>query len=208
MSKWDLLELVEKDPAFIDPEYGVEKYKWLNGNMVSQIQRHAMFEIAANLIRSIFNEPIKSLVIGGPPGEFPGDVPLAVNVVIPHEEKERAKHIVNYNGVGIDLPDESMHVVESCHSLEHLKDVHGSVSEAYRILKKGGYFILIVPDVNYHKHDLSDLKPGNRCYHEWTAYTCIDEVFKSYLDEGKFSLVQFNTRHNVLDFDLVFKKLK
>lgn len=208
MSRYDLLHLAEKDPAFVDAEHGVARYENINGNKVSNIQRHAMFFIIANVVRSDFKEPIHSLVVGGPAGEFPGDVLRSVNVVVTKDPAEYKKYVLPYDGVSISSPDESFHVVETCHSLEHLKDVHASVAEFFRVLKVGGYMVNIVPNVLTHRHDLNDLKLGNQCYNEWSPEDCLSSVFQSYINNGKFELIQFNTRNNKLDFDVILKKVR
>lgn len=61
----------------------------------------------------------------------------------------------------VPLIDESVELVVSNSVLEHIYDYQTVIDEAYRILKKGGYFYLCVPNfcIRHHKYD----------YHRWTT---------------------------------------
>ena len=61
----------------------------------------------------------------------------------------------------IPLIDESVELVVSNSVFEHIYDYYAVFDEVFRILKKGGYFYLCVPNVcvRHHKHD----------YHRWTT---------------------------------------
>ena len=56
-----------------------------------------------------------------------------------------AQNLVDYSNGFFD-------VVLSCHVLEHLPNPEKAVSEAVRVLKKGGYFIVGIPN-GYHLND-------------------------------------------------------
>ena len=205
MSVHLLEQLIKTDPGLIDEEHGVERYKYVNGNLVSYIQRQAYYLMAYSIVKAKFNEPVRSLCIGGRPTEFPGDEPYSVDIFMRSPQRGT---ILNYKGVGIPTEDNRFHIVNSCHSLEHLIDVHGSVSEAHRVLKVGGYFVLIVPNRLTHRHDMSNHLPGERCYNEWTPNECLEQVFSKYIKDGRFKLIQFNTRDNLLDFDILLEKMR
>ncbi len=61
----------------------------------------------------------------------------------------------------IPFVDESVELVVSNSVLEHIYDYNAVIDEVFRILKKGGYFYLSVPNVclRHHKYD----------YHRWTT---------------------------------------
>jgi SAM-dependent methyltransferase len=61
----------------------------------------------------------------------------------------------------IPFVDGSVELVVSNSVLEHIYDYNSVINEVYRILKKGGYFYLCVPNacLRHHKYD----------YHRWTT---------------------------------------
>lgn len=75
----------------------------------------------------------------------------------------------------VPLMDESIELVVSNSVLEHIYDYELVIDEAYRILKKGGYFYLCVPNfcIRHHKYD----------YHRWTT-PGLHKLF-----EGKYEIV-------------------
>ena len=188
-----------EDSALISEEYGVQRHRFVNGNCISVIQRETMFNIYQAIVKAKFNEPTLALIVGGGHREFPADSTKMVNVIGPCSYD-------NYNGTGIPEKDETFHIVESCHSFEHLKDAKGSAGEFVRVCKKGGYIILIIPDMRLHRHDMNDKKVGNRCYQEFIPETAL-EIFKPYIKENKIKLIHINTRDNKLDFEMVFERL-
>jgi len=194
------IQAVIDDSGLISRDHGVSRHRWINGNAVSFIQREKLFITYANMARYLFKSKIKALIVGGPKNEFPADECKVLNVVGPSDYP-------NYDGTGINEPNETFHIVSSCHSFEHLKNVKGSIHEFVRVLKVGGFLTMVVPNKLLHKHDMSNHKPGDRCYNEWTPEECL-ELFKEYLNTGILSLIQFNTNDNKLDFELIFRKEK
>ena len=53
-----------------------------------------------------------------------------------------------YDGKKLPFPDESQDAVYSSHCLEHIKDYRSAIREWFRVVKTGGYLVLIVP----HQH--------------------------------------------------------
>lgn len=52
---------------------------------------------------------------------------------------------------GLPIPDESCNGVYASHVLEHLtlEDFHHALKNTYRVLRKGGFFRLVVPDLEW-----------------------------------------------------------
>lgn len=75
----------------------------------------------------------------------------------------------------VPFVDGSVELVVSNSVLEHIYDYNAVIDEVYRILKKGGYFYLSVPNVclRHHKYD----------YHRWTS-PGLQKML-----EGKFEIV-------------------
>ena len=63
--------------------------------------------------------------------------------------------------VKIPLVNESVELIVSNSVLEHIYDYQKVINEAYRIMKKGGYFYLCVPNAACIRHHKID-------YHRWT----------------------------------------
>src|SRR5436305_812127 len=53
-----------------------------------------------------------------------------------------------YDGIHLPFPDESQDAVYNSHCLEHIANYHDALLEWYRVLKIGGYLIIVVP----HQH--------------------------------------------------------
>lgn len=189
---------VKKDPGLIHREHGLAEYKYVNGNTVSVIQRCAKFASYSAIAKHQFKEPLKALSVGGHKWEFPAEEVKVLNVVGEHDYP-------NYNGTGIPEEDETFHVVESVHSLEHMKDIEGSISEMIRVLKIGGYLLIVAPDRIWHRHDMKNHKVGERCYNEFTVDECL-RYFLYYIANKKISLVEYTPVENKLDFTLTFIK--
>lgn len=52
----------------------------------------------------------------------------------------------DYNGFNIPYPDETQDYLYNSHVLEHISDYKSTIQEWFRILKKGGYLITVVPN--------------------------------------------------------------
>jgi SAM-dependent methyltransferase len=76
----------------------------------------------------------------------------------------------------VPLSDESVELIVSNSVLEHIYDYEKVVDEAYRILKKGGYFYLCVPSVCLRHHKVD--------YHRWTT-PGLHKLF-----EGRYTIME------------------
>ena len=102
------------------------------------------------------------------------------------------------------IPDNTYAIIESSHSLEHMENTEWTLREWIRILKPGGLLLIVVPDGEFHKHDMSLEKPlGERCFIEWDAND-FDKCLKKMTDV--IDIIQFNTRKNRFDIDIVLRK--
>lgn len=77
------------------------------------------------------------------------------------------------SGDEIPVPDESFDFVVAQHVLEHFENQDKALKEWLRLLKKGGYLLIIHPDINFTGAQLPPDKnpdllahPHNRHYHE------------------------------------------
>ncbi len=88
-----------------------------------------------------------------------------------------------YDGLKIPYGDDSFDAVVSMQVIEHVKDDIHYVSEAYRILKKNGIFILTTPNKTYR------LKPGqkpwNRFHFREYYPEELENLLKKYFSEVK-----------------------
>jgi len=75
---------------------------------------------------------------GGVDGTVP-IVPQAIGIDLDYPD---------YDGIRLPFPDESQDAVYSSHCLEHIKDYRSTLRDWYRVLKVGGYLIIVVP----HQH--------------------------------------------------------
>ena len=172
--------------------WGVPRFSYTQRNIVTNIQKetikHCVYAFAKD------KDPI--LVIGGLLCEMPyhgtvDNVDLGGGTY-----KCRADR-------SMPIADNTYAIIESCHSLEHMENTDWTLREWIRILKPGGILLIIVPDKEFHAHDMSPDKPlGERCFIEWVAKDfeeCIKRI-------DNVDILLFNTRKNKFDIDIVLRK--
>lgn len=87
----------------------------------------------------------------------------------------------------------SLDFVFSSHCLEHFSNPRETIREASRVLKSGGYLVIILPDMRYYpKKGEERANPE----HEWDCYP--ETLIKIVKDVGSFELVQIDTLHDKL----------
>lgn len=67
------------------------------------------------------------------------------------------------------VPDQSLDFVHSCHCLEHLVDPAEALTNWMRVLKPGGYMIVVVPDEDMYEQGV--FPSGFNADHKWTFTT-------------------------------------
>ena len=75
-----------------------------------------------------------------PAYDFNGEV-----IGLDYIKTEQTDVICDLNKEKIPYEDNTFDIVYARHSLEHIKNIFNVVSEVYRVLKKGGYFLIAVP---------------------------------------------------------------
>ena len=97
----------------------------------------------------------------------------------------------------LELPwfaDESLDFVFSSHCLEHIIDPVKSVKEMRRVLKKGGYLVIILPDDRYYP------RIGEKGANPDHKMDYRPERLVSFVRQaGKFEVIQLDTLHAKLD---------
>lgn len=106
---------------------------------------------------------------------FRGSVPDAVPVV------EGAVGVEldypGYDGIHLPFADESQDAVYVSHCLEHIADHAGAIAEWYRVLKTGGFLIIIVPHRHLYERKLtlpSRFNPDHKRF--YTSGSLLQEV--------------------------------
>jgi SAM-dependent methyltransferase len=124
------IDLVSSEPSALDPgrPVGTESRKSyaekiVNGFFAKYLSGEAILEIG-----------YKGYIDGTVP-----IVPQAIGIDLDYP---------GYDGVRLPFPDESQDAVYSSHCLEHIQEYQDVLREWYRVLKIGGYLIVIVP----HQH--------------------------------------------------------
>jgi len=99
--------------------------------------------------------------------------------------------IVNYDMFKLPYPDNSIELIYSSHSLEHLPIRHAKMAleEWHRVLNRNGKLVLLVPDLNAIMTKLLDDEYLSDSDYDWYQYTLfgyqIDtEIFDSRLDHA------------------------
>ena len=110
--------------------------------------------------------------------------PFGANIKVP-----KSKEYLNLNW----FKNESLDFVFSSHCLEHFSQPGKIIEEALRVLKRGSYLVVILPDMKYYpKIGEKEANPD----HEWEPYpeTFLDIV----KNVGEFRLIQLDTLHDIL----------
>lgn len=168
-------------------EFGVERFRFTDKAVVGEIQK----EMFKHTINSIF-QPETILNIGGPRGEF---CKKSISVDIcgnPH---------IKARGECLPIKSNSIDLIYSCHSLEHMKDTRKTLREWVRVLRPKGLLTVIVPILPFHKHG-DTTKLGAECFEEHT-----EEEFREIFERiENTSLLQFGIRKNKTDLDVILRK--
>jgi len=167
---------------------GIKRFKYLGKNMVAAIQKETMNYVIDSLL-----QPKLVLNIGGPQGEFC--------------KKSYAVDIVGHPNIyspGEYLPvrDNSVDLIFSSHSLEHMKNTKDTLIEWLRSLKIGGFLVIIVPILPYHRHGTTT-KKGEQCFEEHT----VEEFLEICKQLKNATIIQFDTRKNDFDLDIILQKV-
>jgi len=126
---------------------------------------------------------------GGLDGVVP-IVPQAIGVDLDYK---------GYDGRKLPFPDESQDAVYSSHCLEHIKDYQNAIREWFRVVKIGGYLVIIVP----HQHLFErkrDLPSRNNADHKrfYTPASLLREVEEALPEPNSYRI-----RH-LMDNDMNF----
>ncbi len=118
------------------------------------------------------------------PGYVGLDRAALPGVDIVHEIEKFPWPMPNSSG---PIPDSSVTDIRAHHVLEHVRDLVGVMEEAYRILKPGGTFSIVVP---YYKHEGAFSDPTHvRFFTEQTFHYFADESPFSYYSKARFNVV-------------------
>lgn len=108
----------------------------------------------------------------------------------------------------LPLKDHSIEFIYSCMSLEYVKDTQRAVKEAYRVLKKGGKCVVIVPVISlttltYHqlRGDIPNL-PIIKQIFEWFHITLLKGKYMHYGYEQSFTASLLKTLFKKAGFTL------
>lgn len=168
---------------------GVKRFRYTDRHVVAAIQKE-MFKSTINALHS----PEISLNIGGPCGEF-CKKSLSIDVI--------GNPNILARGEELPIKNNSVNLIYSCHSLEHMKNTRATLREWVRALKIGGILVIIVPVLPFHRHS-NKIKLGETCYEEHTV-----NEYKEIFDEiENTTLLQFNVRNNDFDIDIILRKDK
>lgn len=182
--------------------WGVPRFSYTQRNIVTAIQKEAMKDCVYALAKD--KDPI--LVIGGSPGEMPYHVTVDSVDIGGGTYKGKPVDEGGYKCRAdrpMPIADNTYAIIESSHSLEHMENTEWTLKEWIRILKPGGILLIIVPDKEFHAHDMNPDKPlGERCFIEWVAKDfeeCIQRI-------DNVDLLLFNTNKNKFDINIILRK--
>ena len=164
-----------------------KKFKYTATHIIAAIQK----EMFMHTIDSL-SKPKICLNIGGPSGEW---CKRSISIDIAGKPNIRAR------GEVLPIADNSIDLVYSCHSLEHMEDTRKTLREWVRVLRKNGLLVVIVPVLPYHMHGKTKAL-GQRCYEEHTTEEFRD-IFEGIDDT---TILQFNIKQNKFDIEIILRK--
>lgn len=180
----------------VDFEHGLKRFNYVNRQFAGDIQR----EVLRNCVFSLAEHKEPILVIGGPQGEMP----FPVRVLTLNIEGQS-----DFGNIRADrqlpIADNSIGILQDCHVLEHCENTFATMTEWARILKPGGLMLHIVPDKRYHQHLMDEnFKIGDRCFVQFSP----DELLNIAKQVPNMEILQFDTKRNNFDMDLIMRKKK
>jgi hypothetical protein len=174
---------------------GPDRFKRVNRAEVSRIQNEATLRLMGAL-------PGKKVDLGGPSLDE-----VAEDAYRGWEVLNISKHHTTVTVVGdacaTPFPSETFAVVATFHSIEHMHDPVAFLKECARILERGGLLYVVCPDKRKHRHDMTVMGPGDRCYNEWSPQELLG-LFRDTLPT--FQVMNFDTRQNNYDFEIFARK--
>ena len=165
---------------------GPERFKFINRCEVSMIQT----EVLVRTIKVLLGD--NGIDVGGPTA---GHVLKSANII----ECDGVDKIAD--GAALPYEDESFDYVFSSHTLEHISGTEHVLKEWLRVVKEGGYVIIVMPDKRFHLHDPDNKKPG-----EWAPEEKNPEQLYEIIKRLDVDILSFNTRNNNFDFDAILRK--
>jgi len=165
---------------------GPERFKFINRCEVSRIQTETLMRTIKVLLGD------NGIDVGGP--TF-GHILKSLNII-----KGDGVDIIA-NGAKLPYDDESLDYIFSYHTLEHIPNTEQVLKEWLRVVKRGGYVIIVIPDKRYHLHDPNNTKLG-----EWAPEEKTPEELYGIIEKLNADILSFNTRNNNFDFEFLIKK--
>jgi len=113
---------------------------------------------------------------------------------------------VNIDGLATCLPykDEQFEAVWMIHSLEHILERHKAIKEAWRVLKPGGRFGIIVPIPEMSHFDKTHVHAGE--WTDWVMIICMAARFEVYADRHFYCV--FDEQLRKFSHGIVFTRLR
>ena len=168
------------------------QHQYVNRNVVSTIQRDKLFDIVSKIAPG----PI-GFDIGGPGFSRNGVKVMGLNIVPGCD--------IVADACELPFKDESIDFMVSSHSMEHVKNVWMTLREMLRVLKKGGYIAIIMPDLRHFVHsDGPDIAEPDLAPNEM-----VPEQMKAILSrivEYEYEILTFDSNRNNFDFDILLRK--
>lgn len=106
---------------------------------------------------------------------------------------------------GIGFHDECFDFIFSSHCLEDFDDIAGVLVEWWRKIKRGGYLVLLLPDMEGGRYPRVGAPDGNPSHKTNVGPKFMRDLMQSCL-AGQFEIVQCDTLREGCTFDFVARK--
>ena len=134
-------------------------------------------------------------------------IPYGQLINIKDETKKVSQAEWAFDAGSLPLKDNTMDFVYSSHAIEHITPNVTSdktelvIKEWIRVLKPGGYLLMIIPDINHCIPPIAKRK-GLKIFHGLEPI----EVKKVITDLDSVKVIKFNTLTNINEFEVVVQK--
>jgi SAM-dependent methyltransferase len=109
-----------------------------------------------------------------------------------------------YDGIHLPFTDESIDFVFASHVLEHIEDYHAALKEWYRVLKIGGFLILMLPHCGLYERSYSVAGAWGSCNDHkrvYTPATLLEEIETALLNINSYRLVHIRDNDKNYNYD-------
>jgi len=161
----------------------------------NEVRKSYQARVVSGFMQAYLSGPVV-LDIGFQGGGNPGNrtvVPHAIGVDLDYP---------GYDGTTLPFPDESVDCVFSSHCLEHIWFANAAIRDQYRVLKRGGFIVCIVPHKMLYEKALFPPSLFNPDHKRFFTPATLLEMFEESLTPNSFRVRHMCDNDRSFDYSI------